>query len=101
MEIRQLGGSTKFGVGEDEVVLLDQTTPQTLTGYIIVPDVVKTRDGVITRTDGYITKIEKTGGRTIDFTRDINNRVTSVTDSDRTWSFTRDINNKISEWSVT
>jgi hypothetical protein len=32
MEIRKLGGSTKFGVGEDEALILDQTTPQTITG---------------------------------------------------------------------
>jgi hypothetical protein len=77
-----------------------QLSGAVFTGDVIAPDVVKTRSGVITRIDGYISQISKTGGRTIDFTRDINNRVTSVTDSDRTWSFTRDINNKISEWSV-
>jgi hypothetical protein len=30
MEIRQLGGSTKFGLNSDEAVLIDQTTPQTV-----------------------------------------------------------------------
>ena len=62
----------------------------------------KIRDGVITRDgDGNLTKVELTGGRTIDVTRDIHGFIEEVTDGVRTWTFTRDGDNRIISWVVT
>jgi hypothetical protein len=71
------------------------------TNPLVVSDIVQTLSGVITRTLGKISSITKTGGRTINLTRDIYGYIASVNDGTRTWTYTRDVNNQIISWSVT
>lgn len=72
----------------------------TMTGDLVGTDFIRTRSGAITRVDGLISEVELTGGRTLTVTRDVNDRIESITDSTRTWDFTR-TDDRITSWSVT
>ena len=56
--------------------------------------------GVVTRdVDGRITVFARTGGLTFTVTRDVNNRIATISDGTKTWTFTR-TSNRITSWSV-
>jgi hypothetical protein len=91
-------GSLSSGGGGGSYVPLSGGT---MTGDLITTDVVLTRSGVVNRdSNGYITSVAKTGGRTITPTRDSNGFITSLTDGTRTWTLTRDADNLITAWTV-
>lgn len=73
----------------------------TLSGDVIGTDFVKTRNIAITRTNGYISSIAKTGGRTLTISRNGDNYVSTINDGDRTFTIARDDDNYISSISVT
>lgn len=92
---------TLSGPVADTTYLRLDTTNDPLTNDLVGPDFVKTRSGSITRNgSGYITKVTKTGGRTLDVTRDVNNFITSVTDGVRTYTLTRNGSNQVISWTV-
>jgi hypothetical protein len=57
--------------------------------------------GTINRTGGLISSIELGNGVTWTITRDGNDRIYQITNSEKTWTFTRDGDGKIASWTVT
>jgi hypothetical protein len=71
------------------------------TGDIRGKDFISTRSSTITYTGAYITSIAKTGGRTVTFTLNGSNQITSFTDGTNTWTITYNGSNKITLITVT
>ena len=79
-----------------------QKAGDTMTGDLRGKEFVPTRSKTITRNAGnFVTVVAMTGGRTLTITRDVNNLMTSKTDTINTWTPTRDANNYITAITVT
>ncbi len=76
-----------------------RTAGGVMTGDLAGTDFINTRSGAITRTANFISKIVKTGGRTLTVARDVNNRISSINDGARTYTMVRSAN-KITSWTV-
>jgi len=75
-------------------------TGDTMTGDLIGTDFVKTRSGTITRDgDGNVSQVSLTGGRTLNITR-TDGYISSITDGARIWNYTRNVNNQVTSWTV-
>ena len=75
-----------------------------LTADIIIGNEIRRiRGATITRnSDGKITQVAFTGGRTVDYTIDSYGKCSSYTDGTYTWTITRDANGgKPTSWAVT
>lgn len=97
----KLDNSLTGSVADKTYLRLD-TTNDPLTGDLETPDVYKTRDGVVTYTNGKLSRIAKAGGRTLDLTRDAYKNLASYTDGTKTWTLTRaSDNSKLASWAVT
>ncbi len=78
----------------------DSQLTENANGDTIGKDFIRTRNGTITRSGGYISSVTLTGGRTLTVTRDGSNLISSINDGTRTWTFTRS-SGLISSWTIT
>lgn len=77
-------GGLDTEAGDARYLKLDQTTPQTITGIPIFKNGPPT---TITRNaSGFITKKEWSNGYYVEYTRDVNNIITSCTDGTNIWT---------------
>ena len=86
----------------DATYLRLDTTNDPLTADLEGKDFVKTRDGVVTYTDGKVSSVAKDGGRTLTIARNEYKLPSTINDGTKTWTFAYNADNTtIASWTIT